>query len=119
MPDLKARIIPPVLAGALLAGSPSPPPYPLPRRRVRRRTTTAAPGLRTSTRTRWKPGTRYRVAAECTSINPADKARGVLDLAGQPDAHTDWFTQTGVIYHSSWRTPPFGLRETRNEYEPR
>jgi hypothetical protein len=64
-------------------------------------------------------GTQYRVAAECTSINSADKARGVLDLAGQIDVHTDWFTQPGVVYHSSWQTPLSGVRGTRMEYAPR
>lgn len=64
-------------------------------------------------------GTQYRVAAECTSINSADKARGVLNLAGQIDVHTDWFTQPGVVYHSSWQTPLSGVRGTRMEYAPR
>jgi hypothetical protein len=62
---------------------------------------------------------RYRVAAECSSINPADKARGVLDLTGQPDAHTDWFTGTGVVHYSHWATPLLGVRGVRMEYAPR
>ena len=62
---------------------------------------------------------RYRVAAECSTINPTDKARGVLDLVGRPDAHTPWFTDTGVIYYSHWATPIFGKRGVRMEYEPR
>lgn len=62
---------------------------------------------------------RYRVAAECSYINPSEKARGVLDLVGQPDAHTDLFTSTGVVYHSSWRTPLVGVREARTEYAAR
>jgi hypothetical protein len=62
---------------------------------------------------------RYRVAAECSYINPSEKARCVLDLIGQPDAHTEWFTSTGVVYHSSWRTPLVGVREARMEHAPR
>jgi hypothetical protein len=62
---------------------------------------------------------RYRVAAECSYINPSERARGVLDLAGQPDAHTEWFTSTGVVYHSSWRTPLFGVQGARMEYAAR
>ena len=62
---------------------------------------------------------RYRVAAECSSINPAGKARGVLDLTGRPDVHTHWFTATGVVEYSIWATPLFGVRGTRMEYAPR
>lgn len=68
---------------------------------------------------RWPHPTQYRVDAECTYINPSDKARGTLDLALQDDAHTEWFTTTGVVYVSPWRTPVFGLRGARMDYEPR
>ena len=40
-------------------------------------------------------------------------------LVGRPDAHTPWFTDTGVIYYSHWATPIFGKRGVRMEYEPR
>jgi hypothetical protein len=62
---------------------------------------------------------RYRVAAECTSLSPASKARGVLDLTGRPDAHTSWFTSTGVVHYSHWATPLLGVRGVRMEYAPR
>jgi hypothetical protein len=67
----------------------------------------------------WPLEPRYRVAAECSSINPTDKARGVLDLIARPDVRTDWFTNTGVIYYSSWATPLVGRRGARMEYAPR
>jgi hypothetical protein len=119
MTTLKARIIAPALAaGALLAGS-----LALATPAFAAAATHAAPHNDCRTWTEelhtYPLETRYRAAAECTSINPADKARGVLDLIGQPDAHTDWFTQTGVVYHSSWRTPLIGVRGTRIEYAPR
>ena len=119
MTNRKARIIAPALAaGALLAGSlalaapasAAPVPYAAPHNDCR----SWSEELQT-----YRLGTQYRVAAECTSINSADKARGVLDLAGQIDVHTDWFTQTGVVYHSSWQTPLSGVRGTRMEYAPR
>jgi hypothetical protein len=68
---------------------------------------------------RWPHPTQYRVAAECSYINPSEKARGTLDLTLLDDAHTEWFTNTGVIYHSGWRTPLFGVRGARMEYTPR
>jgi hypothetical protein len=119
MTNRKARIIAPALAaGALLAGSlalaapafAAPAPHAAPHNDCR----SWSEELHT-----YRLGTQYRVAAECTSINPADKARGVLDLAGQIDVHTDWFTQTGVVYHSSWQTPLFEVWDTRMEYAPR
>jgi hypothetical protein len=64
-------------------------------------------------------GPRYRVAAECSYINPSEKARGVRDLVGQPDAHTERFTSTGVVYQPSWRTPLLAVREARMEYAAR
>jgi hypothetical protein len=68
---------------------------------------------------RWPHPTQYRVAAECSYINPSEKARGTLDLTWLDDAHTEWFTSTGVIYYSGWRTPLFGDRGARMEYAPR
>jgi hypothetical protein len=122
MTDLKARIIRPALvAGALLAGSLAlaTPAFASP-------ASPASPAARHNECRSWEEELiswplepRHRVLAECSYINPAEKARGVLDLVGQGDAHTDWFTQTGVIYESSWRTPLFGVRGTRMEYEPR
>lgn len=116
MPDLKARIISPVLAEALLAGSPSPLPHLSPRRRVRRRTTTAAPGLRDSIRTRWKPGTGWRPSAlpPTPPKGPRCPGPGRGGRCAYGLVHPD-----GVVYHSSWRTPLFGVCGTRMEYEPR
>jgi hypothetical protein len=68
---------------------------------------------------RWPNPTQYRVAAECSYINPSEKARGTLDLVWLDDAHTEWFTSTGVVYYSGWRTPLFGDRGARMEYTPR
>lgn len=68
---------------------------------------------------RWPHPTQYRVAAECSYLNPSEKARGTLDLVWLDDAHTEWFTSTGVIYYSGWRTPLFGDRGARMEYAPR
>ena len=68
---------------------------------------------------RWPHPTQYRVAAECSYINPSEKARGTLDLVWLDDTHTEWFTATGVVYYSSWRTPLFGDRGARMEYTPR
>ena len=68
---------------------------------------------------RWPHPTQYRVAAECSYINPAEKARGTLDLTWLDDAHTEWFTNTGVVYYSGWRTPLFGDRGARMDYAPR
>jgi hypothetical protein len=68
---------------------------------------------------RWPHPTQYRVAAECSYINPSEKARGTLDLVWLDDAHTEWFTTTGVVYYSGWRTPLFGDRGARMEYTPR
>ena len=68
---------------------------------------------------RWPHPTQYRVAAECSYINPSEKARGTLDLVWLDDAHTEWFTSTGVVYYSGWRTPLFGDRGARMEYTPR
>jgi hypothetical protein len=68
---------------------------------------------------RWPHPTQYRVAAECSYINPSEKARGTLDLTLLDDAHTEWFTSTGVVYYSGWRTPLFGVRGARMEYTPR
>jgi hypothetical protein len=125
MTDLKARIIRPALvAGALLAGSLAlaTPAF----ASTATHASPASPAARHNECRSWEEELiswplepRYRVLAECSYINPAEKARGVLDLVGQGDAHTDWFTQTGVIYESSWRTPLFGVRGTRMEYEPR
>ncbi len=68
---------------------------------------------------RWPHPTQYRVAAECSYINLSEKARGTLDLTLLDDAHTEWFTNTGVVYYSGWRTPLFGVRGARMEYTPR
>jgi hypothetical protein len=67
----------------------------------------------------WPLEPQYRVAAECSYINPADKARGVLDLVWQNDGHTPWFTDTGVVYYSDWRTPLIAVEGVRMEYAPR
>jgi hypothetical protein len=69
---------------------------------------------------KWPHPTEYKVAAECSYINPGEKARGVLDIVGRIDEHTPWFTETGVVYTSpTWRTPGLGIRGTRMEYAPR
>jgi hypothetical protein len=68
---------------------------------------------------RWPNPTQYRVAAECSYINPSEKARGTLDLVWLDDPHTEWFTTTGTVYYSGWRTPVFGYRGARMEYTPR
>src|ERR1700734_1239823 len=66
---------------------------------------------------KWPHPEEYKVAAECSYINPGEKARGVLDLAWQGDEYTPWFTETGVVYTSpTWRTPALGVRGTRMEY---
>jgi hypothetical protein len=62
---------------------------------------------------------RYRVAAECSYVNPAEKVRGVLDLTLARDAHTTWFTDTGVVHHSPWATAPYGRGGVRLEYAAR
>ena len=124
MTNLKARIIPSALAaGALVAGS-----FALATPAFASPATQASPAahVRHNECRTWEEELisyplepRYRVLAECSYINPAEKARGVLDLVGRPDAHTPWFTDTGVIYHSHWATPTFGKRGTRMEYAPR
>jgi hypothetical protein len=84
MTNRKARIIAPAIAaGALLADSlalaapafAAPAPHAAPHNDCR----SWSEELHT-----YRLGTQYRVAAECTSINPADKARGVLDVERHP-----------------------------------
>lgn len=45
---------------------------------------------------------RFRVKAKCTSLNPDWESRGSLDVAGEFDQHTRWFSITNTWYYSSY-----------------
>ncbi|WP_447645335.1 hypothetical protein [Nocardioides zeae] len=42
----------------------------------------------------------YRVRAKCTSLQGDSKARGVLDISGDTDKRTEWFTTVNKYYYS-------------------
>ncbi len=48
---------------------------------------------------------KFRVRLACETIAPNVQVRGVLDLTGQIDTHTDWTTTDGARLTSDWTTP--------------
>ena len=66
----------------------------------------------------WPLDPEYRVIAWCDSLDPNTQARGVLDTKWDVDAHTAWFTNTGVKHYSDWKTS-LAVRGSRVEYSAR
>jgi len=64
------------------------------------------------------PVDQYRVIAWCDSLDSNTRARGVLDTKWDVDAHTAWFTNTGVKHYSDWKTS-LAVRGSRVEYSAR
>ena len=58
----------------------------------------------------------YLVEAWCSSLAADTKARGVLDISGEVDRRTPWFTRLGVSYYSdAYRCIPGQCSNTRVE----
>ncbi len=63
----------------------------------------------------WGPNS-YYVRASCSSLGAKTKARGILDISGDSDMRTDWFTKLNVTYSSdSYRCGPGQCNNTRVE----
>lgn len=56
----------------------------------------------------------YYVRASCSSLGATTKARGILDISGDTDKRTDWFTTLNKTYYSdSYRCGPGQCNNTR------
>jgi hypothetical protein len=63
----------------------------------------------------WGPNS-YYVRASCASLGATTKARGVLDISGDSDQRTDWFTTLNKDYYSgAYRCGPGQCNNTRTE----
>jgi len=60
----------------------------------------------------WGPNS-FRVRAKCSSLGSDSKARGVLDIASEPDMQTGWFTDLNTYHYSSYYRCTFSCSNTR------
>lgn len=61
----------------------------------------------------------YAVRAWCSSLNSDSKAKGILDIASEPDMNTQWFTRTNTNYTSDYYRCTFSCKNTREEIKQR
>lgn len=55
----------------------------------------------------------YRVRAYCSALNSDSRARGVLDIASEPDVNTGYFTTLNKYYYSDYYRCTFSCNNTR------
>ena len=61
----------------------------------------------------------YAVRAWCKSLKSNSRAKGVLDIASEPDMVTQWFTRTNTKYTSKYYRCTFSCKNVRAEVHPR
>ncbi len=66
----------------------------------------------------WGPNS-YPVRAWCSSLQSDSRAKGILDIASEPDMNTQWFTRVNVSYTSDFYRCTFSCTNTREEIKQR
>ena len=63
----------------------------------------------------WGPNS-YAVRASCSYLQSTTKARGILDISGEPDMQTSWFITLNKYYVSDYYRCTFSCNNTFPEY---